>query len=368
MVDIPENPDLPDYGGGCLCNVVPELLEPGDQAPEWLPPQLHQPSQVVLLVLDGLGWDQLQARRNIAPTITGLQGSYVHTVAPSTTSAALTSIATGLPPGEHGVVGYRVAVGSEVLNILRWNTRSGDARRTIPPQDFQIHEPFLGHRPPIVTRADFSGSGFTLAHLRTARQRGYRVPSTMIVELRRLLQDGEPFVYAYYEGIDKVAHEYGLGEFYDAELAAVDRLVADMLEILPQGAILAVTADHGQVDVGDNVVSLSDDVLAHVSSQSGEGRFRWLHARPGRLTHLVEAAACYSDVAWVATRDEVIEDGWFGPVVTDAARSRLGDVALVARADISFFDAQDSGPFTLIGRHGSLTPAEMRVPLLASAL
>ena len=42
---------------------------------------------------------------------------------------------------------------------------------------------------------------------------------------------GEPFVYAYYDGIDKVAHEYGLGEHYDAELAAADRLVADMLAV-----------------------------------------------------------------------------------------------------------------------------------------
>ena len=68
---------------------------------------------------------------------------------------------------------------------------------------------------------------------------------------RRLLAGGEPFVYAYYDGIDKVAHEYGLGEHYDAELAAVDRLVADVLAVLPAGAVLLVTADHGQVDCGD---------------------------------------------------------------------------------------------------------------------
>ena len=59
-----------------------------------------------------------------------------------------------------------------------------------------------------------------------------------------------------------------------------------------------------------------------------------------------------------------IDDGWWGPEVTDAARSRLGDVALVAREPVSFVDPADTGPFELVGRHGSLTAAEMFVPLL----
>ena len=55
--------------------------------------------------------------------------------------------------------------------------------------------------------------------------------------------------------------------------------------------MLVVTSDHGQVDTGDNVVDLHRDVLDQVSFQSGEGRFRWLHARPGRAGALLEAAA-----------------------------------------------------------------------------
>ncbi len=72
----------------------------------------------------------------------------------------------------------------------------------------------------------------------------------------------------------------------------------------------------------------------------------------------------HADVAWVRTLDETIDQGWWGPVVTDAARSRLGDVALVAREPVSFHDDADTGPYQLVGRHGSLTAAEMYVPLL----
>ena len=48
--------------------------------------------------------------------------------------------------------------------------------------------------------------------------------------------------------------------------------------------------------------------------------------------------------------------------------ARLGDVALVARAPVSFHDPADSGPFELVCRHGSLTSAEVLVPLLAGAV
>ena len=60
----------------------------------------------------------------------------------------------------------------------------------------------------------------------------------------------------------------------------------------------------------------------------------------------------------------MIDEGWWGERVTDVARQRLGDVALVAQRAVSFVDPADSGPYHLIGRHGSLTPAEMYVPLL----
>jgi hypothetical protein len=64
--------------------------------------------------------------------------------------------------------------------------------------------------------------------------------------------------------------------------------------------------------------------------------------------------------------EQIIDEGWFGPRVSDASAARLGDVALVARTPVAFHDPNDSGPYQLIARHGSLTAAEMYVPLLAS--
>jgi hypothetical protein len=359
---------LPDYGNACITGIVPALCGPGGTGalPEWFPEPARGAGQVVLVVLDGLGWDQLQQRRHLAPVLTSLEGGRITTVAPSTTATALTSIATGLTPGEHGVVGYRIAVQGEILNVLRWTTPSGDARRRIPPGDFQPIRPFLGLKAPVLSKAELATSGFTAAHLAGARQVGWRVPSTMIVDLRRALAAGEGFIYAYYDGIDKVAHEYGLGDHYDAELLATDRLIGEMLALLPPGAVLVVTADHGQVDVGEAMVKPAQEVLDLVRLQSGEARFRWLHARPGAVGSLLDAAReAHSGDAWVVSAEQVCDEGWLGPVVGRAASARLGDVAQVSSGVVSLDDPADTGPFPLVSRHGSLTPDEMWVPLLA---
>lgn len=361
-----DEPLLPAYDGACICNVVPALLATGGACPAWLPEAAFDAERVVLLVLDGLGWNQLTARASSAPTIGSLEGGPITTVAPSTTATALTSITTGQPPGEHGVIGYRMAVHGEVLNVLRWSTGAGDARQVIPPGKVQGSPTFGGQRPPAITRAEFAHSGFTGAHLDDTRFTGYRTLGTMVSEIVRVARSGEPFVYAYYEGLDKVSHEYGLRDEFDEELRWCDHLVETLLERLPVGTVLVVTADHGQVEVpAGRIIELPGAMQGLIASQSGEGRFRWLHARSGRTGALVEAArSALGDVAWIRSREEAIAEGWYGPHVTDVAASRMGDVLLAARSDVAFHDPNDTGPYVLIGRHGSLTEDEMLVPLV----
>ncbi|MGA0879036.1 MAG: alkaline phosphatase family protein, partial [Ilumatobacteraceae bacterium] len=218
--------------------------------------------------------------------------------------------------------------------------------------------------------ADLEGSAFTEAHLRGTRPCGWRVPSGIIAETSSLVRAGESFVYVYYDGLDKTAHERGFGAHYDAELAFIDWLIGALMEALPTDTTVAVTADHGQVHVGPAIVELPKELLDDVHHQSGEGRFRWLHARRGRIGDvLARAEELFSDRAWVVGRDRILDERWFGPAtggtVSEAVLRRFGDVALIPFADISFDDPLDSGPISLVCRHGSLTSAEMMVPLAA---
>jgi hypothetical protein len=365
-------PLLPDFGGACLDGVVPTLLGhlygSGGTLPAWAPELLADARQVVLLVVDGLGAEQLRKRAALAPVLSGGTGGSLTSVAPSTTACALTTLATGKVPAEHGVVGYRVAVGDDVMNLLQWSIGGRDARMLVPAHEFQPFPAFPGAPGPVpvVTRYDYGPTGFTAAHLGPVDIHRWHTPAGLVTAVRRLAGDGAPFVYAYYEGIDKVAHAQGLGEYYDDELRAADRLVGDVLEALPTGAVLVVTADHGQVQVGGSVEVLGPEIMGDVTLISGEGRFRWLHVRPGAAADVAQAAGeRYGDVAWVRTKEQVIDEGWLGGVPRAAVAARLGDVALVPFAPTAFLDPADTGELRLQARHGSLTPDEMLVPLLA---
>lgn len=331
-----------------------------------MPPAVADASAVVVLVLDGLGWRQLEQRANVAPVLNSLAGGPISTVAPSTTATALSSIATGLTPAEHGILGYRMLMRGAVTNMLRWATDEGVRRHDVPPREFQPARAFCGQRVPYVTSQELIGSSFSDAHLFGGVAHGYRALSSLPVVVSELVRSGATFVHAYYPGVDKIAHERGFGEFYDAELACADRMVDDLLNRLPRDAVVLVTADHGQVEVRDRLLYPSDDLLRLIELQSGEGRMRWMHARPGAEVELFEAACEeFGGVAWVRRRSEAIAEGWFGPHFPAPMNGRLGDVVIAPFAPVSLFEEADSGPFNLICRHGSLTEDEVLVPLIA---
>ncbi|HUC04509.1 MAG TPA: alkaline phosphatase family protein, partial [Acidimicrobiales bacterium] len=180
------DPIVPDFGGACLTEVVPNLLGRlgasagsgaaraggteggGDGAlPRWMPGPVGECERVVLFVLDGLGWEQLIARRSVGPVLASGVGGPITSVAPSTTACALTSLSTGRAPAEHGVVGYRMAYEGQIMNVLQWTLGGADARATVPPSRFQACPTFRGApgAVPAVTRYDYGPTGFTAAHL-----------------------------------------------------------------------------------------------------------------------------------------------------------------------------------------------------------
>jgi hypothetical protein len=324
-------PVVPDYGGASIVGVVPALVR--GSRPPWFPEAARERGPVVLFLIDGLGWTTLEAHRSLLPRLAALDGHAITTVAPSTTASALTSLATGLTPAEHGIVGFRMRIERAVLNVLRWQVDEGP-----PPDPFvvQRQDGFLGRPVPVVTKSEFRMTKFTDAHLRGTRFVGWTTTATLVQQCRRLIGEGEPLVYAYYPGVDSVAHEFGLhDEFFRAELIAADRVGLQPL--------------HSMVD-----------------AYAGDGRFRYLYARRGAAADLLAAARDeYGHQAWVMSRDELIDGGWLGPgPVRTPVRRRIGDVVLAAHEPVGFVDPTFPREAGLIAGHGSLTPDEMLVPLL----
>jgi hypothetical protein len=360
---VPAEPIRPAYDGACVNRIVPAVLGEVDRS--WLPRAARDARAVVLLILDGLGWQIIQANPQLVPVLSSLEGGSITTVVPSTTPSVLTSIATGLSPAEHGIVGFRMRAGSGVLNVLAWVMENGD-----PPPDpatLQPHPAFGGRALPVVTRSEFRGGGFSRAHLGGARFEGWATPSMLVERCRRLIAAGEEFAYAYYAGIDLIAHLRGLDDgFFSAELAFIDRLVGDFLDALPSDAALLVTADHGQVPLTRDAWLSLDAMSDGVEECSGDGRLRFVHTEPGAAETVASAAEeLLGPRAWVFTRERFLDEGWLGPSPKPEVVARVGNVVLAAREPVAFIDPALPQEVRLKTGHGSMTEAEMLVPLLA---
>src|SRR5438552_16276083 len=100
------DPVRPAYGGEAITSLVPALL--GGRPAPVMPSCVDGADAVVLLLLDGLGWQAVEAHRSLLPELDGLGGGPITTVAPSTTASALPSLAPGPPPPQHRLVAVRM--------------------------------------------------------------------------------------------------------------------------------------------------------------------------------------------------------------------------------------------------------------------
>ncbi|MEO6796211.1 MAG: hypothetical protein ABI401_05175 [Candidatus Dormibacter sp.] len=99
---------------------------------------------------------------------------------------------------------------------------------------------------------------------------------------------------------------------------------------------------------------------------AGEARARYVYTRPGAEKDVLDAwRSRLGSQMWIWSREEAIERGAFGSVVTPAARERIGDVVAAAHGAIGIVERDvDPAQARIVGHHGSFTAAEQLVPLL----
>jgi hypothetical protein len=375
-------PGLPRYGIRSLGELLPSLLSALGIAGFANSLAIEPVSRVCLLLVDGLGWELLQENRKSAPFLNSIASDPLTAGFPATTAASLSSLATGLPPGEHGLVGYTMALpGYErAFNTLTWSLYGlgprVDLRAEVVPETFQP-VPTLPERAAAAgVPIHYLGPTFhQVSGLSRAISRGQRFHTAVSLEaiqqaaLRRL--DARPaMVYGYHPRLDAAGHVEGVAsQAWRDELIEVDRAVRILAEQLPGDTVLVVTGDHGMVDLRPNErLDLADhpDLAAGVTLMAGEARARYLRTAPGAAGDVVSAwRSILGDRMWVWTRDEAIAIGIFGPRVSDQARGRIGDVVAAAYGRVGIVQRDvDPAQARLNGHHGSLTPAEQIVPLL----
>lgn len=330
---------------------------------------------VLVVVVDGLGAAALRARAGHARTLAGAlsKATTIDSGFPTTTAAALTTLTTGTMPGEHGMVGYRVRDGAGRLTnqLSGWDDLMDPATwqrsRTVFERATE-----QGIVATAIGLPKYAGSGFTAAALRGAEFVGGRTPAERFEAAERMLAAPGPGLgYLYVAELDQIAHARGWeSPEWTTALESLDALVAALARRLGPGRGMLLTADHGILDIPESGHVLYDtapELLEGVAGVAGEPRMLHLYTEDGAADDVARRwGESEGDRAWVATRDEAVQAGWFGPAVDSDVAPRIGDVLVGARKRIAYYDGRDPQRTgrNMIGQHGSLTVEETRVPLL----
>ncbi len=364
---------LPSYGEGTLADLASSLLGSLGIRGQPNPLGLAETERACLLIVDGLGWELLRDHPAAAPFLSELSFSGRPLTAgfPATTVTSLSSLGTGRPPGAHGMLGYQVAVPGtgRLLNGLRWDDRV-DPLSWQPGSTIYERAAAAGIGAFHVASGGFARSGLTQAVLRGADYRPADSMGALAAQAGTAAREAERALVTVYHGdLDTTGHVFGCGsDAWYNQLEHVDKLAEQLAAVLPAGALLYVTGDHGMVDV-PAANRVDADAIAElrkgVALLGGEPRARHVYAEPGAAGDVLAAwRDVLGDRARVVSRDEAITGGWFGPVepgVTD----RIGDVVAAAAGTVGIVATQaEPLESALVGMHGSLTAREQLVPLL----
>ena len=333
--------------------------------------------RIAVLLVDGLGYHQLPLAAPVAPTLADILAGRLGTLTeltspfPSTTPTSITSLGTGVLPGAHGILGFFLAVpGTDrILNHVDWSDDPDPATWQPVPTQF-ARAAAAGVSVSVASRPEYAGSGLTTAAYRGAPYRKAGDIVELSAQIIAGLADTPALSYGYHPALDSTGHVYGVdSEQWRVAAAEVDALVTRLVAGLPADAALLITADHGQVNVpADHRYDLDSDprLSAGVRLVAGEPRVRYLYTSPGAASDVIDAwRAVLGDHAWVGSREEAVDTGWYGPVPAEHAR-RLGDVVVVCRdryAVLATRREKDSIA-KLVAFHGADTPAETAIPLV----
>jgi hypothetical protein len=337
---------------------------------------------LVFILADGLGMNLVEQLPPDHVLVGGVVAE-LRTVFPSTSSVALTSLATGVWPNQHGVTGQwtHLPEAEVAAGLLQFATRAG--RRPLASLGITVSQAFpipsvysVLRRDTISLFPDGLVNSVSSAYFSGERVRsGYRALAEAVDFLaERIACASEPtYSYLYAPQIDREAHYHGVFHpMVGTAIAELSRQVERLARLLAGRGRIVITADHGLLDTpvtARHYLRPSAGLFEALRfPPSGDSRVLYLHVREG-ATDRVRAwfHHQYGARFLVIATDDAERLELFGPGPLSAhTRARLGDLIVLSTGVdvIEYAPGKVDRLAAVVAHHSGLTPAEMRVPLI----
>jgi len=359
---------------------------------------------LILFLIDGFGWRFFEKFQD-APFLKDIasQGRVEKLTAqfPSTTAAALTTLHSGMPVGEHGVfewIYYEPTLDTVIAPLLFSLSGTGErdtlksmgakAKRLLPTTTHYHALQKQGVASTVFQHREYTPGTYSNVVMDGAVVRGYRdLPEALVTLASQVKKSNPPSYFVlYYEKIDSVSHDHGpVSPQTEAEiqifLLTMEKIFQKEMAQSGKRVLCLLTADHGQVET-DPLTTLYLNRQAEFLGvekflrknnkeelivPAGSARDFFLYIQPG----LMEEAQAFLSTR-LAGRAEVfkvadlMQQGYFGAQLSPKFCARAGDLVILPYAGESvWWYEKDRFEQRFRGHHGGLTPQEMEIPLLS---
>jgi hypothetical protein len=187
------------------------------------------------------------------------------------------------------------------------------------------------------------------------------------------------YAYLYWDEVDAAGHLHGPSspQFAAAVERCLDALDAG-LRALPDGTVVLLAADHGQVDVDPATTVYVNEAWPEITDllarsrkgrllvPAGSARDLFLHCRPEAIDDLTEGLTrLLGERATVHRVADLTAAGWLG-TVGERLRARLADVCVLpAGGETVWWRERNRFDMRFRGHHGGLSEAEAQTQVAA---
>lgn len=318
---------------------------------------------VVIMVFDGLGMDTLEHHLKKDSFLRSHSRTGISSVFPPTTTAATTSLESGLTPIEHGWLGWCLYFREidEIVNIFK-NTLKDSSEIAA---DYHVADKIISYKN-IFDKINEAGNAraYCVSPFGTNRVSSL---DEMFEEAKRLCnQDGRKYIYTYSEEPDALMHMNGCySSAVSSLIENIDKTVEAFCNELTDTLVI-ITADHGHINMNYKVVSDYPELFEMLERPTTiESRATCFYVKQEYRDQFAdEFYKIFGDDFLLFTRKEVLEHKLFGEGIQHPKFEEfIGDFLAIAIADKGIAYSHASKQF--VSNHAGMTECEMMVPFIS---
>ncbi len=327
---------------------------------------------LIFLTLDGLGSSFLRQQMPRSCFLNEHYHSDLTSVYPCTTTAATTTLQSGLSPAQHGWLGWNawfMEYGAIVDLFLDRDSLSGAAIKPSPAEHYLKYKTIIDR---ITEKSQQSDLCRTV--MPPFASNGVNSFEQMVERIITYCQEpGQRFISAYWYEPDTLMHKYGpASPEVIIEMTSIDNCLEKMFDQVSD-SILIITADHGQTAIEeefflDDIPEIMNCLLIPPTLENRAASFFIKHSCRNTFEEMFIQFFEYDHMLF--ERQQVYDMGLFGPGKKHPkVDDFLGDYLACATGKrmMRYIGAHDRERYFFKGHHAGLTEEEMVVPLIIAS-